>query len=996
MSTEIVHAKVTGEYMDMSDEVLVERLTAAISGDVDASARRKAEYSTDASNYRIPPRVVVFPKKHDDVVAALRISRELNVPLTSRGAGTSCAGNAVGPGMVLDFSRYMNAIVEIDPQARTARVQPGVVMGDLQKAAAPFGLRFGPDPSTQNRATFGGMIGNNACGPRAVAYGRTADNVLALRALLADGTEISTDDGVAAIGGLAELVSGNLKTIRTALGRFKRQVSGYSLEHLLPENGADLAKFLVGTEGTLAVVTEATLRLVPVASNPLLLVLGYADMATAADDVPRLMEFGPLAVEGIDAQLVEVVRKAKGSVPELPAGGGWLFVELGARDGEDSDAVRRRAEAMASAAATDAYRMCEAGPDATELWRIRADGVGLAGNSPAGKAAWPGWEDSAVPPEKLGGYLRDLRALMEGHGLDGLMYGHFGDGCVHLRIDFPIDDATGTPIFREFMEQAAELVASYGGSLSGEHGDGRARSELLPTMYSADVIGLFSQVKGIFDPDNRLNPGVLVNPDPVDGHLRRPSAKIIGYGGGFHFEEDGGDFTRAVHRCTGVGNCRAVRFDAGFFMCPSYDATKDEKDVTRGRARVLQELAQGDLVTSWDSPELLESLDLCLSCKACSRDCPTGIDVARYRSEVLFRAYKGKLRPRTHYTLGNLPTLAGLVTKVPGLAWLANTVMSIGWIRKLGFRIAGIDPRRQMPRFLTERFSRSSAAKALVPAGAACSPTEVGEPRNTSVHDLIDAGLSPDLAGTRYVMLWADSFSETLDARGAQAEIEVLQRAGYTVILPPQEICCGLTSISTGQLTAAKKHLTRLLDTLAPFAATGIPIVGVEPSCTAVLRSDLTDLLPDDPRSGLVSAMTYTLAELLTAPAPIGPGETLELPDLTGVDVVAQPHCHHYSVMGWKADEALLTRAGATITKVTGCCGLAGNFGMEQGHYDVSVAVAEQHLLPALRNAPCDAVYLADGFSCRTQAEQLEGSHGVHLAQLLRDGAAVTRRTPTA
>ncbi|MCF2706672.1 FAD-binding oxidoreductase [Arcanobacterium haemolyticum] len=969
----------------MNSTDLVTRLRASLRGEVDDSSRRRAEYATDASNYRIPPLVVVFPRDADDVTATLAAAREFSVPVTARGAGTSCAGNAIGPGIVVDFSRHMNTILAIDPEARTARVQPGVVMADLQRAAAPFGLRFGPDPSTQNRATFGGMIGNNACGPHAVAYGRTADNVEALEVVLADGTRWrlngrqasalqspSSREGSAhtAFDELRSLATHHLAAIRTELGTFKRQVSGYSLEHLLPEHNENVARFFVGTEGTLGIVTEATVRLVPVADSPTLVVLGYPDMAAAADDVPRLLPLRPLAIEGIDARLVDVVRRAKGSVPDLPPGGGWLFIEVGANDGKEA---LRKAESVAQAAHTTSVRICPAGPEATELWRIRADGAGLGGRTPEGHAAWPGWEDSAVPPEKLGSYLRDLRDLLDSLGLDGLMYGHFGDGCVHVRIDFPVENSEGVATFRDFMERGADLVARYGGSLSGEHGDGRARSELLPRMYSPRIMEIFSEVKRIFDPTNLLNPGVLVAPDAVDSHLRRPAARLLSYAGGFHFDDDNGDMTSAVHRCTGVGNCRADRFDAGFFMCPSYDATRDEKDATRGRARVLQELANGELVSGWNSPELMESLDLCLSCKACSRDCPTGIDVARYRSEALYRAYRGKIRPRTHYTLGNLPTLAGLVTALPGVARLANSIMSIGFVRRLSFRLAGIDPRRAMPPFATERFSRSAEAHAVAATRQHLTA------RTSSSHT------------QRYVLLWADSFSETLDSRGARAMIDVLQAAGYTVLLPPEQACCGLTAISTGQLSTAKKRLTKLLNVLAPFAAEGIPIVGVEPSCTGVLRSDLLDLLPDDPRSTLVSHMTFTLAELLTAPAPLGPGKGWTPPDLGGMEIVAQPHCHHHSVMGWKADEELLRKAGARVHKVSGCCGLAGNFGMEQGHYDVSVAIANKRLLPALRGARPQAVYLADGFSCRTQAEQLAGAHGVHLAELLRDGTACAR-----
>lgn len=958
-------------------EVLAQ-IEAAITGEVGRSRRELAQYSTDASNYRVVPAAVVYPKTEADVVEILRICREHGVPFTSRGGGTSVAGNSIGTGIVADFSRYFTKF-EIDAEARTATVQPGVVMSELQAAAAKYGLRFGPDPSTQNRATFGGMIGNNACGPHAVAYGRTADNVIALRGIDGRGrlftaateAEIATgllpepENSAAVHRSVAQLVDSHLADIRQNLGKFSRQVSGYSLEHMLPESGRDLAKMLVGSEGTLAVITSAKLRLVPIAQAPSLIALGYPDMPTAADAVPAILRHQPLAVEGIDAELVEVVRRAKGSVPELPAGNGWLLVEVGAHEGEPIEIVQQRIDAIVADANSAAVKVLPAGPAATEIWRIRADGAGLGGHTPAGDPAWPGWEDSAVPPENLGPYLRKLQALLDELELCGLMYGHFGDGCMHVRINFPFDRPNGTATFRDFLERAADLAIAHGGSLSGEHGDGRARSELLARMYPPEIIQLFQAVKELFDPENLLNPGVLVDPEPIDANLRRPQATSIGYAGGFHFREDAGDFTRAVHRCTGVGNCRADRTAAGFFMCPSYQATHSEKDVTRGRARVLQEITNGELIAGFADSAVREALDLCLSCKACAADCPMGVNIAKYKSETLFRGYRGKLRPRTHYVLGNLPVLARLVEALH-LGGLANAVLSISPLRKLAFRLAGIDPRREMPGFATRPFSKISGS--------------------------LRAGGVPGNSDNRYVMLWADSFSETLDTRGAQAAVAVLQKAGYTVLIPPAQVCCGLTWISTGQLNIAKRKLQQLLEVLAPFAASGIPIVGVEPSCTAVLRDDLLDLLPEDNRSRVVSAATYTLAELLTTPAPVGPGDRLELPDLEGLTVVAQPHCHQYSVMGWQAEEKLLARMGAQVTRVSGCCGLAGNFGMEAGHYEVSVRVAENDLLPKLNAAPADAVYLADGFSCRTQAEQLAGDIGVHFAELLRDGFAVQRK----
>lgn len=1018
---------------------VVAALRSAVRGVVDDSTRRRAEYSTDASNYRVVPQVVVFPRDLDDVEAALAVAREAGVPVTPRGGGTSVAGNAVGTGVVLDFSRHVNRILEIDPEARTARVEPGVVMAAVQRAAAPHGLRFGPDPSTWTRATLGGMIGNNACGPRAVAYGRTADNVLALDLVDGTGRRIAARSGAGALDavpGLGELVSGNLDLLRTELGRFGRQVSGYSLEHLLPEKGTDLAKALVGTEGTVGTLLEATVRLVPVAAAPVLVVLGYPDMPAAADAVPALLAHRPIAIEGMDARLVDVVRRVRGAsaVPDLPPGAGWLMVEVG---GDTLDEAMERAGALAADSGTTAVGLFPPGPQATAMWRIREDGAGLGGRTPSGEQAWPGFEDSAVPPEKLGAYLRELEALMARHGVDGLAYGHFGDGCVHLRLDIPLE-RSGDPL-RSFMTDAAHLVAAHGGSLSGEHGDGRARSELLPVMYSARAIEVFGAFKALLDPRDLLNPGVLVRPRPIDADLRRPAARPVLATTGFAFPHDSGDLTTAVHRCVGVGKCRADSTAAGGFMCPSYLATKDEKDSTRGRARVLQEMANGSLVSKgWSSPEVHEALDLCLSCKACSSDCPAGVDMATYKAEVLHQTYRRRLRPVNHYALGWLPRWARLVTGLPGLAAVANAVLGIRPIAKLVLAGGGMDTRRQMVTFAREPFrtwvrrdgadqvSVTPAARAAdqpLPATSASEPsstepsatepsatepsttppsaTSFGAtppsatpPSATPPSAAVSSGESaarsgqdapPASAGARRprVLLWTDSFSDALAPSVAKAAVAVLRDAGYEVLVPDHQACCGLTWISTGQLEGARHQLQHLLEVLGPFAVNGIPIVGLEPSCTAVLRSDLRDLLPGDPRAVAVARETRTLAELLTAPAPIGPGDRWQVPDLSDVTAVVQPHCHHYSVMTWTADRRLLTDAGAQFSALAGCCGLAGNFGMEKGHYDVSVAVAENSLLPALRDAAPGDIYLADGYSCRTQADQLAGVQGVHLAELL-------------
>ena len=931
----------------MNPETLAAELRTAGIAEVDASTRRRAEYSTDASNYRVVPSAVVFPRHADEVALALQVARETGSPLTARGAGTSCAGNAVGAGIVLDFSRHLNRLVSIDPEARTAVVQPGLILSDLQRAAAPHGLRFGPDPSTQARCTLGGMIGNNACGAHALAYGRTADNVSDLSLLLADGRTLRADT----LGGLLDpigseltsLVQANLGVIRTEFGRFGRQVSGYSMEQLLPENGGQLAKFLSGTEGTLAVITEAEVRLVSQSPFTALAVLAFPDMAAAADAVPPLLPLHPLALEGMDARLVEVLRERRGpsAVPPLPDGGGWLFVETG---GATQDEAVANAHEMVRVADAQASTVV-VGAAAAQLWRIREDGAGLAGRTPGNLPAWPGWEDAAVPPENLGAYLRGFFELMAQHRVDGLAYGHFGDGCVHVRLDFPLSDRPKA--FREFLFDAAALVAAHGGSMSGEHGDGRARGELLPAMYTPQAIGLFGAVKAVFDPENLLNPGVIVDPDPVDGHLRLPFAHDLPSARGFSFPHDAGSFSTAVHRCVGGGKCRADTTAIGGVMCPSYLATKDETHSTRGRSRVLQELANGSLVTGgWAAPEVSEALDLCLSCKGCASDCPAGVDMATYKAEALYQRYKGKLRPAAHYALGWLPRWTHLAARTPRLA---NAALKPKPLAALAKRLGGIDQRRPLPQFATTTFRQWFADH----------PAATGDP----------------------VMLWVDTFTDGFSPDVGIAAVTVLEAAGFSVRIPTAGVCCGLTWISTGQLDGARTQLRHSLDSLESAVAQGIPIVGLEPSCTAVFRSDAVELLPEDPRAAAVKALTKTLAEVLTE-------RDWTPPSLAGVTAVAQPHCHHHAVLGYDADRALLTEAGADLSTVGGCCGLAGNFGVERGHYDVSVAVAEQSLLPAVRAAQPDTVVLADGFSCRTQLEQLTDRTGIHLAELLADQLA--------
>ncbi|MGH3642060.1 MAG: FAD-binding and (Fe-S)-binding domain-containing protein [Mycobacterium sp.] len=926
------------------------RLRGVLRGEVDVDVRRRAEYSSDASNYRIVPAAVLFPADTDDVVQIVGEARRVGIPLTARGGGTSVAGNAIGPGWVLDFSRHLNAVLDVDPDSRTARVQPGTVLTTLQRAAAPSRLRFGPDPSTQARATLGGMIGNDACGPRAVSWGRTSDNVCALRMVDGTGRLVEVSEGFADYPGLEDFTLGHLELIRTEFGRFGRQVSGYALQRLLPESGRALAQALSGTEGSCGLVVEATVKLVRIPAVTMLTVLGYPDMPSAADDVTALLPLRPLAIESMDSYLVDVVRRHAGGrpVPALPSGGAWLFVET---SGETVAEALASAEDVVKVTAALGSRIVTTLDETRSLWRIREDGVGLAGRTPDNQPAWPGWEDAAVPPAVLGDYLRDFERLKVQHGVQGLSYGHVGDGCIHTRLDLPIADAPKR--FRTFLEDAADLVAGYGGSLSGEHGDGRARGELLSRMYSPAALRAFDEFKDFFDPDRVHNPGIIVDPAALDDDLRLTQARPVP-AIGFALHADGGDLSKAVHRCVGVGKCRADNAAAGGFMCPSFHATRDEKDSTRGRARVLQEMVNGSLIRDgWQSPEAAESLDLCLSCKACASDCPAGVDMATYKSEFLYRRYRGKRRPMSHYTLGWLPVWLRLTALVP---WPVNLVAR-RWPRvvHLGLRMAGADPRREVPELPARTFRRQFRSGRP--------GWQTNRPR---------------------VVLWVDSFTNGLAPEIARAAVTVLEHAGYSVVLTRRQQCCGLTWITTGQLDVARRLLRKSLDALEPFLQDpNIAIVGLEPSCTAVLRCDVAELLPDDPRATELTRRVHTVAEFLGSKTIRHPNRW-QTPRLDGIEVLAQPHCHQHAVMGWEADRALLVQAGATVTSIAGCCGLAGNFGMEKGHYDVSVAVAENGLLPALRNG-ANAVFLADGFSCRTQAIHLSGRTGRHLVELLAD-----------
>ncbi|MFJ6612802.1 FAD-binding and (Fe-S)-binding domain-containing protein [Streptomyces sp. NPDC091289] len=927
----------------------VAALRSAVRGASDFGAAARALNTMDASNYRRVPLGVLAPRDADDIAAALAVCREHGVPVVARGGGTSIAGQATGTGLVLDLTRHLRTIIDLDPAARTAVVQPGVILDDLRAAAAPHGLTFGPDPSTHSRCTLGGMIGNNSCGAHSVAWGTTADNVRGLSVVRYGGEALRLEQG-RGVGprGVRELIASHLALLRTGYPDLPRRISGYALDALLPEHpgGPDPVRAFCGSEGTLGVVTEATVRLVEAPRARALAVLGYADESAAADAAPGLLPYRPLTVEGMAADLV---TESAG----LPRGAAWLFVETGgdtpAEARAHAERVLRAADAVDGAIVTD-----PAGQRA--LWRIREDAAGTATRMPDGSEAWPGWEDCAVPPARLGAYLRDFRALLTEHGLRGTPYGHFGDGCIHVRIDFDLMTDAGVARFRRFSEETAGLVVAHGGSLSGEHGDGQARAELLPRMYGDELVALFGRFKDLWDPDGGMNPGMLVRPARLDENLRfavlpkRPVDVEFGY------PQDGGDFAGAVRRCVGVAKCRTEEAGGAGVMCPSFRATGEEAHSTRGRARLLHEMLAGEVITDgWRSTEVRDALDLCLSCKGCRSDCPVGVDMATYKAEFLHHHYRGRLRPAAHYAMGRLPRWLRLAAP---FARPLNALARLRPLAALAKRLAGIAPERTIPVLATETYSRWLRRR--------------------------QGGGTHILSTDRVVALWADTFTEHLSPQVGRAAVQVLEEAtGRTVLPPPRGVCCGLTYVSTGQLDAARRVMRRTLDRLDLFP--GHPLVVLEPSCAATLRTDLPELLPDDPRAAELASSVRTFAQYLEEYAPDWAPPRLDRP------AVGQTHCHQHAVLGDAAERRLRERMGLTGELSGGCCGLAGNFGFEKGHWEVSAACAEEQLLPAVREAAPGTELLADGFSCRTQLDQLAGRRARHLAEVI---AEELMRTP--
>ncbi|MFZ0771661.1 MAG: FAD-linked oxidase C-terminal domain-containing protein [Candidatus Sulfotelmatobacter sp.] len=953
---------------------LAEALRAQISGgsggDVRFDRGTRALYSTDGSNYRQVPIGVVLPRDTDDVLATVALCREFGAPLLCRGGGTSLAGQCCNVAVILDFSKYMARILEIDPARRIARVQPGVVLDHLRAAAEKHHLTFAPDPASHDRCTLGGMIGNNSCGVHSVMAGKTDDNIEALEIFTYDGARMkvgptsSTElELILQQGGRRAEIYSKLQTIASAYGDLVRQrfpniprrVSGYNLNYLLPENGFHVARALVGSEGTCVTILEATCRLVQSPPERVLLVIAYPDIYQCADHVPEIMAHKPIGLEGFDDLLVGYTR-TKGINSEglalLPEGGGWLMVEFGAETLLEAESqARALMHSLGRGATAPNMRLYTDQRQAKRVWEVRESSLGVTSHVPGEPLNWEGWEDAAVAPEKLGGYLRDLRQLMAAFAYKGSLYGHFGHGCVHNRMNFDLQSKDGIAKFRRFMEEAADLVVSYGGSISGEHGDGQSRGELLPKMFGPELVQAFREFKSTWDPEWKMNPGKLIEPYKLDENLRlgasyspwEPKTN-------FQFLADHGSLAQATLRCVGMGKCRR---EEGGLMCPSYRATREEEHSTRGRAHLLWEMTQGEgrrdgiIRNGWRSEEVKESLDLCLACKGCKSDCPVGVDVATYKAEFLSHYYEGRVRPRSAYAFGNIDLWARVAAHAPGLV---NLTTQLPFLRDISKLAAGIPQQRAIPAFAPETFKAWFYRR---------------RPER-------DPGSPP-------VLLWPDTFNNYFQPATAKAAVDVLETAGFRVAVPRANLCCGRPLYDHGMLDRAQALLLQILDELSPEIEAGIPIVGLEPSCVAVFRDELVNLFPHDERAQALSRQTFLLGEFLETHAPHVP-----LPRLDR-QAILHGHCHQKSLMKMTAEEAVLRRLGVDFhSPAPGCCGMAGSFGFEPDKYDISIAIGELELLPAVRQAPSDWLIIADGFSCREQIAQGTPRHALHLAEVLQ------------
>jgi len=936
-------------------------------GEVRFDRGSRALYATDASNYRQVPIGVVIPRDRDDVIAALSLCREYQAPILCRGGGTSLAGQCSNVAVVLDFSKYMAKVLEVDAERRVARVEPGVILDRLRREAETFHLTFGPDPSTHSRCTIGGMIGNNSCGVHSVMAGKTDENIESLDIVTYDGVRMSvgatSDSELERIiregGRRGEIYSGlralrdqYAELVRRKFPNIPRRVSGYNLNYLLPENGFHVARALVGSEGTCATVVEARCRLVESPRQRVLLVIGCRDVYECADLVPEVLAHRPIGLEGMDDRLIEYTRK-KGinleGVRLLPEGGGWLLAEFGA-----ATSAEARAQAQAAIGGLGRrsngrnFRLLENPDWARKVWEVRESALGAASHVPGEPPSWEGWEDTAVAPEKLGRYLREFIRLTNHYQYRCLVYGHFGDGCTHNRMDFDLQSEAGIRKFRSFLEEAADLVVSFGGTISGEHGDGQARAELYPKMFGPELVEAFRRFKQLWDPDWKMNPGKVVEPNKLDEDLRLgPDYRPWQPETHFRFPQDSGSLAQATLRCVGVGKCRQYE---GGVMCPSFRVTGEEEHSTRGRAHLLWEMTRGDVIPSnWRDPHVKASLDLCLACKGCKSDCPVAVDVATYKAEFLAHYYKGRLHPPAHYAFAQIEKWARMAALAPGIANFLTQAPVLGRAAKWA---AGISPQRRLPRLQNPTFRRWYERRG-----------ERGDRSRPAV------------------LLWPDTFNNYFHPETARAAVKVLERAGFAVRIPPRNLCCGRPLYDFGMLDLAKKYLLRIFAALEREMAGDVPIVVLEPGCASVFRDEMLNLFPDDSRARKLRSRVMLLSEFLEKQA-----NHFALPSLKRKALV-HGHCHHKSIMKMADEESVLRRIGIECEMpAAGCCGMAGSFGFEKDKYGTSMAIGELELLPAVRNAPEDWLIIADGFSCREQIEQSTARTTLHLAEVIAMG----------
>lgn len=977
------------------------RLRAGLRGDVLFDAGSRALYATDASNYRQLPVGVILPRDAADVEAALDACRTLGAAVLPRGGGTSLSGQCANVAVVFDFSRYMNGLAAIDPDLKIATVQPGIVLDRLRDAAEMHHLTYAPDPATHSRCTLGGMIGNNSCGVHGLLGGKTVDNVESLDVVLYDGTRMKVgrtnpeqlESIVRAGGRRGEIYAGMARIrdryadlVRAKFPRIPRRVSGYNLDELLPENGFNVARALVGSEGTCATVLSATLNLIASPPFRVLTVLGFDDPFVAADSVPLALEHKPIGLEGFDHLLVQFMRRkgiALKELDQLPPGVGFLLVEMGAWSAEEAQA---KAEALARDCRSwrnpPVAHICTPA-EAASVWYVRESALGAVVFVPGEPDRWEGWEDAAVPPEKLGDYLRRISALMAEYGYSSPLYGHYGQGCVHMRINFDFRSEEGLRKFREFLDRATDVVLDFGGSLSGEHGDGQARAALLPKMFGPELMQAFREFKALWDPHNRMNPGKLIDAvrvyDPIENlrkgiqsHVRSgqlPSARLRqeegagkNFGAGlkphFAFARDGGSLEHATERCVGVGACRNT---VGGVMCPSYRATGDEKHSTRGRAHLLWEMLAGSLqAEGFQSETVHEALDLCLSCKACKTECPVQVDMAAYKAEFLAQHYKGRTHPLRHYVFGFADKLARFGSIAPGIT---NAILTGALTSPMVKRIAGVAQQRNLPRLARKSFlSGRDFSRAVNPAQK-------------------NGALAPAaMSNKRPVFLWPDTWNNYYHPQTLVAAETVLNSAGFRVESPEGHICCGRPLYDFGFLDHARAYLEDVLQRMAPQIGAGMPFIFLEPSCASVFKDELLEFFPKDERAELMSRQVWLLADWLQASAPDWVPSRLE-----GAHVLVHGHCHHKAVFGGPASEiALLRRAGANVEQIrAGCCGMAGPFGFEAEKFAISKTIADDGLMPAVESAGPSTMLLADGFSCREQIEQLGHKQALHFAELL-------------